>query len=169
MKDYYSILDVPSDASQDKIRNQYRLLLHAWHPDKFPVPEQKVKAEEKTKEFNEAYNILSKPDKRAQYDQEYSFQSSNFDHTEKDREQKKQQRRTESAKQHTPQYEQQRQEQAEAKRQRVEAELQRKKNISALDWLQDKVGFGCGALLLLLLIAFGCSIIFGTNWFDIRF
>jgi len=45
------------------------------------------------------------------------------------------------------------------------------------DWLQDNIGFGrggcsgigCGAVLLLLLIAFGCSIIFGTNWFDIGF
>ncbi len=45
------------------------------------------------------------------------------------------------------------------------------------DWLQDNIGFGrggcsgigCGAILLLLLIVFGCSIIFGTNWFDIGF
>jgi len=125
MKDYYSILDVPSNASQDKIRDQYRFLLHAWHPDKFPVPEQKAKAQERTKELNEAYNILSKPAKRAEYDREYSFQSSNFDHTEKDREQKEQKRRAEEAKQHNPEYERQRQEQAEAKRQRAEAKRQR--------------------------------------------
>lgn len=44
------------------------------------------------------------------------------------------------------------------------------------DWLQDNVGFGrgclgvpCGIILLILLVVFGCSIIFGTNWFDFGF
>ncbi len=44
------------------------------------------------------------------------------------------------------------------------------------DWLQDNVGFGrgcwgapCGIILFILLIVFGCSIIFGTNWFDFGF
>lgn len=44
------------------------------------------------------------------------------------------------------------------------------------DWLQDNFGFGrgclgsgCGVILLFLLIFFACSIVFGTNWFDLGF
>jgi hypothetical protein len=44
------------------------------------------------------------------------------------------------------------------------------------DWLQDNLGFGrgclglpCGIVFLILLVVFGCSIIFGTNWFDFGF
>lgn len=68
MKNYYDILELNSDVSQERIREQYRLLLHAWHPDKFPTQEQKRKAEEKIKEINEAYEVLGDPDKRKQYD-----------------------------------------------------------------------------------------------------
>ena len=46
-----------------------------------------------------------------------------------------------------------------------------------MDWLQDNVGFGrggcggtgCGVILLVIAVVFGCSIIFGTNWFDFGF
>jgi curved DNA-binding protein CbpA len=68
MKDYYQILEVPPDAPQDMIKEQYRFLVHAWHPDKFPNPAQKIKAEEKIKEINTAYEILRNPAKRAEYD-----------------------------------------------------------------------------------------------------
>jgi len=40
MKDYYQILEVGTDASQDIIKEQYRFLVQAWHPDKFPNPSQ---------------------------------------------------------------------------------------------------------------------------------
>ena len=68
MKDYYAILEVLPDARQEKIKEQWRFLVHAWHPDKFPNPAQKLKAEEKLKEINAAYEILSNPAKRAEYD-----------------------------------------------------------------------------------------------------
>jgi curved DNA-binding protein CbpA len=70
MKDYYAILDIPPDALPKQIRDQYHFLVHAWHPDKFPNPEQKVRANEKLKEINEAYAVLKNPDKRAEYDRE---------------------------------------------------------------------------------------------------
>lgn len=77
MKNYYQILEVPSDASQDIIKEQYRFLAQAWHPDKFPNLAQKIKAEEKIKEINAAYEILRNPVKRAEYDS--STRSSRFE------------------------------------------------------------------------------------------
>jgi DnaJ-class molecular chaperone with C-terminal Zn finger domain len=68
MKNYYQILEVEPDASQDKIKEQYLFLIQAWHPDKFPNPAQKTKAEEKTKDINAAYEVLRNSVKRAKYD-----------------------------------------------------------------------------------------------------
>ena len=68
MKNYYEILEVEPDAPPDQIREQYLFLIQAWHPDKFPNPAQKTKAEEKTKDINAAYETLRSADKRAQYD-----------------------------------------------------------------------------------------------------
>jgi len=62
-KDYYSTLGVSKTASQDEIKRAYRKLAHEHHPDK-----DKGNAE-KFKEVNEAYQILSDPQKRQQYDQ----------------------------------------------------------------------------------------------------
>lgn len=68
MKDYYQILEVELDASEDQIREQYLFLIQAWHPDKFSNARQKTKAEEKTKDINAAYQILRDSAKRAEYD-----------------------------------------------------------------------------------------------------
>jgi curved DNA-binding protein CbpA len=68
MKNYYQILEVEPDAPPDQIREQYLFLIQAWHPDKFPNPAQKTKAEEKTKDINAAYEILRDAVKRAEYD-----------------------------------------------------------------------------------------------------
>jgi CheY-like chemotaxis protein/DnaJ-domain-containing protein 1 len=68
MKDFYAILEVSPTASQETIREQYLLLIQAWHPDKFPNPAQKAKAEEKCKQINVAYDVLRDPRKRANYD-----------------------------------------------------------------------------------------------------
>jgi CheY-like chemotaxis protein len=70
MKDYYAILEVPPTASQETIREQYLLLIQAWHPDKFPKPAQKAKAEEKCKEINIAYAVLKDARKRLKYDRD---------------------------------------------------------------------------------------------------
>ncbi len=71
MKDYYEILELPSDATQEEIREQYYFLIQAWHPDKFPRPAQKARAEERSKEINIAYSVLKDVQKRAKYDSEH--------------------------------------------------------------------------------------------------
>lgn len=65
-RDYYEILGVPRDASNDEIKQVFRRLARQYHPDVNPGNKQ---AEEKFKEIGEAYEVLSDPSKRAQYDQ----------------------------------------------------------------------------------------------------
>ncbi len=64
-KDFYKILNVQENSSIDEIKKQYRKLVRKYHPDKNPGNKQ---AEEKFKEINEAYETLSNPNKRQQYD-----------------------------------------------------------------------------------------------------
>lgn len=64
-KDYYEILGVSRNASQDEVRKSYLKLAHKYHPDKTGGDKA---AEEKLKEINEAYDTLKNPEKRAQYD-----------------------------------------------------------------------------------------------------
>jgi len=65
-KDYYKILGVDRKASADDIRSAYRKLAMKYHPDKNPGDK---KAEDKFKDINEAYQVLSDEQKRARYDQ----------------------------------------------------------------------------------------------------
>ncbi|MFW6269252.1 MAG: molecular chaperone DnaJ [Bacillota bacterium] len=65
-KDYYDILGVSKDASQDEIKKAYRKLAKKYHPDR---NSDDPNASEKFKELSEAYEVLSDPEKRRQYDQ----------------------------------------------------------------------------------------------------
>jgi chaperone protein DnaJ len=63
-KDYYGVLGVPRNASEGEIKKAFRRLAFQYHPDHNSDPE----AEGKFKEINEAYQVLSDPDKRSRYD-----------------------------------------------------------------------------------------------------
>ncbi len=65
-KDYYDVLGVSRDASQEDIKKAFRKLARKYHPD---VNEDKKAAEEKFKEINEAFEVLKDPQRRATYDQ----------------------------------------------------------------------------------------------------
>ncbi|MFE1880159.1 DnaJ C-terminal domain-containing protein [Streptomyces diastatochromogenes] len=63
-RDFYEVLGVPRTADRDEIQRAYRTLARKYHPDINKDPE----AEERFKEINEAFSVLSDPDQRARYD-----------------------------------------------------------------------------------------------------
>ncbi len=65
-KDYYATLGVPRTASQEDIKSAFRKLARQYHPD---VAKDKKTAEARFKEINEAYEVLSDPEKRKRYDE----------------------------------------------------------------------------------------------------
>nr|XP_023905868.1 dnaJ homolog subfamily B member 1 [Quercus suber]POF19233.1 dnaj like subfamily b member 4 [Quercus suber] len=64
--DYYNILKVNRNASEDDLKKAYKRLAMIWHPDKNPI--NKSEAEAKFKRISEAYDVLSDPQKRQIYD-----------------------------------------------------------------------------------------------------
>ena len=67
-KDYYKILEVDENATQQQIKEAYRKLAFQYHPDR---NKDNPSAVEKMKEINEAYSVLSNPQKRKQYESMY--------------------------------------------------------------------------------------------------
>ncbi|MFZ5647709.1 MAG: DnaJ C-terminal domain-containing protein [Bacillota bacterium] len=66
-QDYYETLGVSRNATEKEIKAAYRKLARKWHPD-LHTDKDKASAEEKFKQINEAYEVLSDPEKRAKYD-----------------------------------------------------------------------------------------------------
>src|SRR5437763_4202897 len=65
-RDYYEVLGIGRNASEEEVKRAYRKLAVKFHPDKNPDDPH---AEEKFKELGEAYDVLMDPNKRASYDQ----------------------------------------------------------------------------------------------------
>ena len=65
-RDYYEVLGVEKNASEGELKKAYRKLAMKYHPDQNPGDKD---AENKFKEINEAYEVLSDADKKARYDQ----------------------------------------------------------------------------------------------------
>lgn len=80
-KDYYKILGVDKNASDEEIKRAYRRLARKYHPDLNPGNKE---AEEKFKEINEAYSVLGDPEKRKQYDRGETFNFEGFDFSRPD-------------------------------------------------------------------------------------
>lgn len=66
-RDFYEVLGVKKGATSDEIKSAYRKMALKWHPDR--NQDKKAEAEEKFKEINEAYQVLSDPQKKQTYDQ----------------------------------------------------------------------------------------------------
>lgn len=76
VKDYYKILGVDRNATEEEVKRAYRRLARKYHPDLNPGNKE---AEEKFKEINEAYSVLIDPEKRMQYDRGETFKFEGFD------------------------------------------------------------------------------------------
>ncbi|MFN8495197.1 MAG: J domain-containing protein [Caldilineaceae bacterium] len=84
MDDYYQILGVSSNSSIEKIKERYRFLSQAFHPDKFARnPGFKDEAEANFKKINEAYQALSNPEQRSRYDSLRSDKTSRAKNTQR--------------------------------------------------------------------------------------
>src|SRR5687768_5446129 len=66
--DFYTILGIDRRATAAEIKERFRFLCHAYHPDKFATDTQRRFAEEHFKRVNEAYRVLSNSAARARYD-----------------------------------------------------------------------------------------------------
>jgi len=65
-RDYYEVLGLKKGASEDEIKKAFKTMARKYHPDLHPGDKE---AEEKFKEVNEAYGVLSDPEKKSRYDQ----------------------------------------------------------------------------------------------------
>jgi len=72
MINYYEILGVERDASEEEVRSAFRKLIHKYHPDRYP-PEKRKEAEERFQGITEAFNVLSRPERREAYDRELAL------------------------------------------------------------------------------------------------
>lgn len=86
-EDYYKVLCVPKNATQEEIKKAYRVLARKYHPDMNinRTKEEQADVEQRAKVIGEAYNTLSNPKKRKQYDLSQSNSSASYYKTEKNK------------------------------------------------------------------------------------
>ena len=77
MNNYYEILEVSKDATQDEIKKAYKKLAKKFHPD----INKESGAEEKFKKINEAYEVLSDETERKEYDQKLNSSNNSYSYT----------------------------------------------------------------------------------------
>lgn len=75
--DHYALLEVPSEATLEEIRDAWRFKLLAFHPDRFREDRQRSRAEEITKRVNSAWQVLADPPERARYDRRLAVERRN--------------------------------------------------------------------------------------------
>ncbi len=166
MKDLYTILDVSTEATLENIKDQYRFMVHAWHPDKFPSPELKAKAEEKIKEINAAYEVLGNPTRRALYDRERFAQSSASVREEKERRAREQ---AEAESRYAAE-QREREAQAETARRRAEEEYlrweqtARRPGPTAPKGVELKLALAPGVEMILVQVRAGVFLYGEQNW-----
>ena len=137
MKDYYAILEVLPNATQEEIKEQYFLLIQAWHPDKFRSAKQKAKAEEKSKEVNVAYTVLKDVAKRAEYDRQLSGQSSQYVRPQRPRPAEEHRRpKPAEEKRGRPAYDWGQAERTEAERRRTDKEAKEADTSALKEWVR---------------------------------
>src|SRR6185295_4738930 len=78
-EDLYRILGVASNVAPEKIKEQFRFLAQAFHPDKHVSPAHKARAGEMLRKITEAYRVLSDPLQRAAYDKKRSMHVAAFE------------------------------------------------------------------------------------------
>jgi curved DNA-binding protein CbpA len=78
--DFYKILNVSPSASAEKIRSAHRRLVKRYHPDLYSTDGDKARANEQLRQINEAYRVLSNPERRREYDKRH-FQQTTAAHT----------------------------------------------------------------------------------------
>lgn len=125
MEDFYQILGVSPKASLEEIKERFRFLAQAYHPDKFASTNHKAQAEEQFKRINEAYQVLSDPRKRAEYDGKRFAQPSWFE------EEERRQREQAEAERRRAESEQWQREQAETERRRADYQRQQRERTAS--------------------------------------
>lgn len=75
--DFYSLLEIPSEASQEEIKSAYRKQCIKWHPDKNP----NIDTTQRMQDINQAYLILKDEEARVRYDKEYAKFKSRFENS----------------------------------------------------------------------------------------
>src|SRR5215207_7911457 len=78
-EDLYHILGVAPNVAPEKIKEQFRFLAQAFHPDKHASPAHKARAGEMLRKITEAYRVLSDPLQRAAYDKKRSMHMASFE------------------------------------------------------------------------------------------
>src|SRR5829696_3226223 len=78
-EDLYHILGVAPNVAPEKIKEQFRFLAHAFHPDKHASPAHKAQAGEMLRKITEAYRVLSDPLQRAAYDHKRAIHVAAFE------------------------------------------------------------------------------------------